>query len=106
MASSLDPSSSTLICEVAIGLLTALNFLNCAGWSEHLIIPAAFDPLSSAQTAVVVHLFSAARRFLSSDEVPFDAPSERSLLLERKLNYAGEQVSVRRELFADKVVPA
>ena len=44
-------------------------------------------------------------RYLFSEETPFDASAERSLLLERKLSYSGELVSVRHELVASKVIP-
>ena len=104
LSSALDVSSEALICEVALALVTALNFLFGVGWSNNPVILETFAPLSPAQFAVLEHLFTSARRYLSSEEVPYDAPAERSLLVERKLSYSGELVSVRRELVADKVI--
>ena len=80
LSASLDVSSQPLICDVAMGLLTALNFLFGVGCSNNLVIPETFAPLSPAQFSVLEHLFTSARRYSSSDEVPFDAPAERSLL--------------------------
>ena len=65
-----------------------------------------FQPLSSAQKAVLAHLFAAAQRSLETNEVPFEPFAERALLLERKLSSAGEQVSVKLNLVAEKVIAA
>ena len=68
--------------------------------------PNLFSALSPAQKAVLSHLLAAAQRSLESESVPFEPTSERALILERELDYAGEQVSVKRDLVVSKVVAA
>ena len=62
-------------------------------------------PLSLRQEDALCHLFACAAEFLDRKATPFDLAQETKDLNSRRIDYAGNTVSVRRRIVCDKVVP-
>ncbi len=80
--------------------------LGGVGWSFKPIIPSTFGPLSIAQQRTLGHAFSSCAKLCSVAESLFYFDEERKLILEGKIGYASDVVSVRRDLVASKVIAA
>ena len=107
--SSLDPLGIVFSpeCEnLALGVLSALNFLYGAGWTKNPIRPDVIFRPGPAQCKSLVHIYSCCERALKADPVTFELFKEIRRLSERKASYGGAVVSVKRDLVADKVIPA
>ena len=76
------------------------------GGSDTPVLPFSLGPISFAQREVLRHVAIAAQEFLKFPDEAFDLQSEKVSLLERRISYSGDCVSVKRELTAHQVIPA
>ena len=89
----------------AMGVVSAVNFLFCAGGSKYPILPKTLGPLSPAQKEFLQRIFAA----INPDDFPvevYDLKEQIKSCTSKKVSYAGDMVSVKRDLIASKVVPA
>jgi hypothetical protein len=103
---SLLPDRATLVVELVLGIISALNFLYVAGWTDCPIFPSSFARLTLGQTRALDHFLQASCNFLDVPAAPFVLAAERKELTQRRLGYGGDGVSVRRDLDAIKVIAA
>ena len=94
------------VVDGALGLLSALNFLNGAGWAEHPIFPNTEVSLGPGHGKVLRHVWCCIYRFFERGSVPFSLEEFIGSLKDRSPDYSGGTVSVRRRLEAAKVIPA
>jgi len=87
-------------------MLTACNFLSTAGWSSSPLRKEKKTSINSGQKGMLKHFSEASKRFKSFPTTAVSFEDVSRDLRERKVDYNGNVVSVRRELTADKVIPA
>ena len=90
---------------ICMGVISALNFLFCAGWTDHPLIPRSLGPLLPAQQEFLRRIFHSVNFSDFSDD-PFSFKAAAAECTSRKISYSGDMVSVKRDLIADKVIPA
>ena len=90
---------------ICMGVISALNFLFCAGWTDHPLIPRSLGPLLPAQQEFLRRI-SHSVNFSDFSDDPFSFKAAAAECTSRKISYSGDMVSVKRDLIADKVIPA
>ncbi len=92
--------------ESVVGIVAVVNFLYGAGWTISPIFPKCFSLLSPAQTRALDQFSKACSIFAQAPPALFNLAAERKEVVERRMGYGGEGVSVRRNLQADKRIAA
>ena len=102
--SDLQISEPPLLCLMRL-MIVACNYFSVAGWSMAPLKSKKKSMITSGQKGMIRHFVSCARRFnsLPSDPVIFDEVQKE--LLEKRIDYSGNVVSVRRDLVASKIIP-
>ena len=87
-------------------MFSACNFLSMAAWTSTPLRKNSKNKINSGQKGMIKHFVAAAERFksLPSNAINFGEVAQD--LRERRVDYNGNIVSVRRDLSAAKVIPA
>ena len=85
--------------------LLFLLLLFRVGWSEAPIVSAECQPLSVPQADSLAHFALSVQDVVSITPLPFCSKEDRSMLRNRRIDYAGT-VSSRRDIIAHKVIEA
>ena len=96
-------SSSKQYAVLLSGVVDAFGYLFCAGHSRAPIIPSSLRPLTVRQKEVLLHLWCVVEGYYSAKPSKCVISELMSELESRRLSYAGNDISVRRELNSAKI---
>ena len=98
-----SPDCFPLLTDLVVGAVVALNCLYSVGWASNPIIPKSFGPLTNMQTLAICNVIRFCLDFINYSSSFSWAESFKDLS-QKRVDYAGAAVSVRRNLVAKLVV--